>query len=203
MVVAGVVLRPQAAGALTRRGVIDSKAFGVGADARERRSELAEHIIRLAEDVQLEISDHLKIDRYCEYGLLNELEREGACQIIERTLPVKRILADGVKVFGALRGRYHHLRAFDYGEQHHVGIAAASILAKVRRDALFDVIAARYHSEFGPIRGGGYVNAATADFLRRYHGRYRRLPDETRRSWRWRLLAELEPRPLPLLDSGG
>ena len=61
-------------------------------------------------------------------------------------------------------------------------------------------IAARYDAEFGPIRGGGYVNAATADFLRRYHARYRRLPDETRRSWGWEVLNELEPRRLSLFD---
>lgn len=200
MVVAGVVLRPQAASALTRRGVTDSKDFGAGEDARQRRSELAEHVIRLAEDVQVEVSDHEEVDRYCDQGLLNVLEREAATRIIERTLPVAKIIADGEKVFGLLRQRYAHLRAFNFGEQHHVAVAAASIVAKVRRDALFSDIASRYDSEFGPVRGGGYVNAATADFLRRYHARYQRLPDETRRSWSWKVLTELEPRRLPLFD---
>ena len=93
---------------------------------------------------------------------------------------------------------YWHLQAFNFGERHHVAVAAASIVAKVRRDALFGDIAARYHAEFGVIRGGGYVNSATADFLRRYHQRYQRLPDETRRSWSWQVLTDLEPRPLPL-----
>ena len=200
MVVAGVVLKPQAASALTRRGVTDSKDFGAGVKARARRSELAEHVFRLAEDVQVEVYDHAEVDRYCDQGLLNELERKAASNIIERTVPVKRIVADGEKVFGLLRRRYAHLRALDFGEQHHVAVAAASIVAKVRRDALFGDIAARYDAEFGPIRGGGYVNAATADFLRRYHERYQRLPDETRRSWNWKVLTDLEPRPLPLFD---
>lgn len=203
MVVAGVVLKPQAAGALTRRGVTDSKDFGAGQEARDRRAELAEHIIRLAEDVQVEVSDHVEIDRYCDRGLLNELEREAAIRIIERMAPVARIIADGQNVFGLLRQRYTHLQAFDFGEQHHVAVAAASIVAKVKRDALFGDIAARYDSEFGPLRGGGYVNAATADFFRRYHARYRRLPDETRRSWSWKVLTELEPKPLPLFDRPG
>jgi hypothetical protein len=44
------------------------------------------------------------------------------------------------------------------------------------------------------------VNAATAEFLKRYHARYRCLPEETRRSWGWSVLLELEPRPLPLFD---
>lgn len=200
MVVAGVVLEPQAASALTRRGVTDSKDYGSGQDARDRRSALAEHVMRLAVDVQVEIFDHEEVDRYCDQGLLNELERVAATRIIERTVPVNKVIADGEKVFGLLRQRYAHLRAFNFGEQHHVAVAAASIIAKVKRDALFGDIAARYDSEFGPVRGGGYVNAATADFVRRYHARYRRFPDETRRSWSWKVLTELEPRPLPLFD---
>jgi ribonuclease HII len=200
MVVAGVSLKPQAASALTRRGVVDSKAFGAGEEAREKRNELARHIRRLAADVQTEVYGHDEVDRYTDRGLLNELERRAARAIIERSPKATRIVADGVKVFGLLSFHYRHLEAHDFGETQHVAVAAASIIAKDLRDALFEEIAARYGAEFGPIRGGGYVNAATADFLRRYHARYQRLPDETRRSFRWKLLVELDPRPLPLFD---
>ena len=200
MVVAGVVLKPQAAAALTRRGVADSKDFGASDEGRSRREELAEHVERLAEDVRVIVFDHDEVDRYCGQGLLNELERIAATRIIDNTHPVKRIIADGEKVFGLLRQRYAHLRAVNFGEQHHVAVAAASIVAKVRRDRLFEAIASRYDDEFGPIRGGGYVNAATADFLRRFYARYQRFPDETRRSWGWKVLSELEPRRLPLFD---
>ena len=200
MVVAGVVLKPQAASALTRRGVLDSKEFGCGETAREKRRALAGHIHRLAEAVELEVLDHGEVDRYCHRGLLNELEREAATRIIERTPPVGRIVADGEKLFGSLRTRYPHLLAVDFGEHYHVAVAAASIVAKVERDARFDSIASRYAGEFGPIRGGGYVNRATADFLERYHARYRKLPDETRRSFRWKVILALEPGPLPLFD---
>lgn len=200
LVVAGVVLKPQAASALTRRGVTDSKDFGAGEDAREKRRELASHIRRLALAVEVVVSHHDEVDRYTEQGLLNELERRSAVSIIERVGAVKRIVADGVKVFGPLRQRYVHLEARDFGEQFHVAVAAASVVAKDARDRHFQAIAARYDEEFGPLRGGGYVNAATADFLRRYHARYRCLPDETRRSFRWKVLLELEPRPLPLFD---
>ncbi len=200
MVVAGVVLKPQASSALTRRGVVDSKSFGAGEEARRERADLARHIKRLAADVQVEVFDHEVVDRFVERGLLNELERRAARAIIDRSPTVKRIVADGAKVFGFLRLRYPHLEAHDFGEEHHVAVAAASIVAKDLRDHLFDAIALRYDSEFGPIRGGGYVNAATADFLRRYHARYRCLPEETRKSWAWKVLGELEPRPLPLFD---
>lgn len=200
MVVAGVVLKPQAASALTRRGVADSKEFGAGEEARARRWELTEHIHRLAEDVQIRVLGPDEVDHYTERGLLNELERLAARNIIERTLSVGRIVADGENVFGLLRQIYPHLEARNFGESHHVVVAAASVVAKNRRDELFEEIAARYAEEFGPVRGGGYVNAATASFLTRYHERYRRLPVETRRSWGWKLLLDLEPRPLPLFD---
>ena len=200
LVIAGVVLKTQAASALTRRGVADSKKYGSGTRARKQRANLAEHIRRLAEDVQIRVYTHTEVDRYTQYGLLNDLERRGAKSIIEETLSVKRIIADGASVFGSLRYAYRHLEAHDLGERVHVAVAAASIVAKVERDRLFAVIAHRYEPEFGPLRGGGYVNPATADFLRRYHERYGSLPPETRRSWGWQLLSELIPNRKPLFD---
>jgi ribonuclease HII len=145
--------------------------------------------------------DHSEVDRYASRGLLNELERTAARRVIEGAPGVTRIVADGERVFGALRSEYPNLEAHDHGEDFHVAVAAASIVAKDERDRLFEAIVERYRGEFGEVRGGGYVNAATADFIRRYHERYKKLPSETRRSWSWKLLAELEPPPLPLFES--
>ena len=200
LVVAGVVLRPQCAAALTRRGVSDSKDFGAGAEARRKRGELAEHVHRIAEDVRVEVLDHQEVDRYASDGLLNELERRAARRIIQQAPKVQRIVADGERLFSALAQDYPHLEAHDKGESVHVAVAAASIVAKDRRDRLFGEIAARYSKEFGEIRGGGYINQATAEFLRRYHEKYQDLPPETRRSWGWKLLRDLEPPHLPLFD---
>jgi ribonuclease HII len=200
LVVAAVALRPQRAAALTRRGVCDSKAFGAGPDAVARRAELAGHVHRLAEAVGVEVLGHDEVDAYASRGRLNELERRAARTLIASAPKVARIVADGVHVFGPLRGEYPHLEAFDDGEAVHVAVAAASIVAKDRRDRLFAEIAERYREEFGELRGGGYVNDATADFLRRYHQRHGRLPPETRRSWEWTVLLELEPPRLPLFE---
>jgi ribonuclease HII len=200
LVVAGVALRPQRAAALTRRGVCDSKDFGAGPDAVARRAELAAHVRRLADFVGIEVIEHTEVDDYTSRGLLNVLERRAARVLIGAAPPARRIVADGVHVFGPLRREYAHLRAFNDGESVHVAVAAASIVAKDHRDRLFTAIAERYREEFGEVRGGGYVNAATADFIRRYYGRYGCFPPETRRSWTWRVLVELEPPPLPLFD---
>lgn len=200
LVVAAVVVRPQRAAALTRRGVCDSKAFGAGPEARARRAELAGHVRRLAESVGVHVLAQEEVDLYASRGRLNELERRAARTLIASAPVVPRIVADGVHVFGPLRLEYAHLEAFDDGESVHVAVAAASIVAKDERDRLFAGIAERYREEFGELRGGGYVNAATADFLRRYHQRYGCLPPETRRSWEWSVLLELEPPRLPLFD---
>jgi ribonuclease HII len=203
LVVAAVALRPQRAGALTRRGVCDSKAFGAGPEAQARRAELAAHVLRLADSVGVEVIEHGEVDRYAALGRLNELERRAARALIASAPPVDRIVADGRHVFGLLRREHSHLEALDDGESAHVAVAAASIVAKDRRDSLFAAIAARYREEFGELRGGGYVNDATADFLRRYHLRYGCFPPETRRSWAWKVLRDIEPPRLPLFETAG
>ncbi len=183
MVMAGVCVRTRRAASLTRAGVLDSKAFGAGDDAHARRCELAGRIRGLAESVVVRVVDVAEIDRRVLLRELNVLERDHAAAIIERSAPAKKIIADGERLFRALAGRFPHLEARDRAEEHHVAVAAASIIAKTLRDELFRCIARRYRSEFGAIAGWGYENAGTHAFLRAYFERYRRLPPEARRSW--------------------
>jgi len=185
MVLAAVALEPTASRRLSRMGVADSKGFGSGPEAHAARCNLAVAIRVHAAYARLEVCDVATIDAYVSRGALNVLERERATLLISAAPPCKRILADGERLFGALRGAYPHLRAIDGGENAHVAVAAASILAKVHRDELFARIAARYEPEFGPIRGGGYVNERTRTFVRAHLSRYGRLPDEARTSWPW------------------
>ena len=195
MVVAGVVLDPLKAGALTRLGVRDSKRFGAGDAARTHRRALTSHIERLAERIVVRVLDAAEVDRYAEAGDLNVLERRAADEILKEAGPVHRVVADGRRLFEALRQRYPHLEAVDDGESQHVAVAAASVIAKDRRDALFGSIADAYAAEYGDLRGGGYVNLATEDFLRRYHARHAALPPETRLSWNWDVIRELRGQP--------
>ena len=97
--------------------------------------------------------------------------------------PCKRIIADGRKLFAELSATFTNSRAIDWGEEHHVAVAAASICAKVRRDELFACIAAGYAHEFGQVGGHGYTNAATRLFTRAYVKKYGRRPPEARQSW--------------------
>jgi ribonuclease HII len=185
MVLAAVALAPSASRRLTRAGVADSKSFGSGAQAHAVRCRLATLIQAHAAYFSLEVCDVATIDAYVTRGALNVLERERAEALVRAAPACKRIVADGKRLFGALRATFPHLEATDHAESKHVSVAAASILAKVRRDDLFARIAARYEPLFGPIAGGGYVNARTRAFTDAYRARFGTLPPEARTSWPW------------------
>jgi ribonuclease HII len=185
LVMAAVSLTTKAAAALTRAGLTDSKAFGAGPEAHVRRQELAVRVREVATFVASEVVEPQVIDERVARGELNQLEREVATRLIDQApAPAPdRMIADGQKMFQPLCARYPTLMAMDRAEAKHAAVAAASVIAKTLRDELYMKICARYSEEFGPIGGGGYVNDPTRRFLRAFAERYRRLPDEARRSW--------------------
>jgi ribonuclease HII len=192
MVMACVALRPRKAAALTRAGVTDSKSFA-GDKAHEERLRLWPRILDAADHVAVMVVDVAEIDRRCRDNGLNRLEQERAELMIRRAPPCRRIVCDGQRLFRPLQARWPNLEALDRGELEHAAVAAASIIAKVRRDQLWAKISRRYEPEFGElvIAGGGYCNPATKAFLRAYIKRYKRLPPEARRSWPWEFARDL------------
>jgi ribonuclease HII len=193
MVMACVALRPRKAAALTRSGVTDSKAFA-GVNAHEERLRLVPKILECADHVAVMVIDVDEIDRRCRDNGLNRLEQERAEYMIHRAPLARRIVCDGEKLFRPLQARWPQLEALDRGELKHAAVAAASIVAKVRRDELWGKICRRYAPEFGDEivgAGGGYCNAPTRAFLRAYIRRYKRLPPEARRSWPWDFARDL------------
>jgi ribonuclease HII len=183
MVVAAVALDTRAARALTRKGLRDSKSYGAGPDARAKRAEMAARVRELATYVQLEAVPAAHIDERVSRGELNVLEREIAARLIDAGPTCHRIIADGKRMFAPLAARYQQFESWDEGESRHAAVAAASVVAKVHRDTLYEQITARFTDEFGEIIGGGYVNAGTKRFIRAYVERYKALPPETRHSW--------------------
>jgi ribonuclease HII len=185
LVLAAVTLTPARAAALRRIGVADSKRFGSGAKAHDARRALAVEIHARGE-VRIGVADPHVVDGVVAENRLNELERDIALRLLASGPPTDRVVADGRSLFAPLAERLPpgvDLLAIDGGEDAHAAVAAASIVAKVRRDELFACIARRYEPEFGPIDGGGYVNAGTRRFLRAYVRRYGRFPPEVRQSW--------------------
>lgn len=193
MVMACVALRPRKAAGLTRAGVTDSKAFA-GERAHEARQAFIARILEAADYVAVAVVDVAEIDRRCRDNGLNRLEQERAAQLIERAPPARRIVCDGERLFRPLQARWPHLEALDGGELEHASVAAASIVAKVRRDQLWAKICRRYSPDFGEevvAAGGGYCNPPTKAFLRAYIARHGVLPPEARRSWPWDFARDL------------
>lgn len=191
MVMAAVVLDSGAARRLTRAGLRDSKAFPPSPSGRAERARIAEKVIELAGFAAVRVIDVAVIDRRVRRGELNVLEREVASELIGRAPQVDRIVADGKVLFAPLAGLFPHLEAWNRGEERHAAVAAASVIAKVRRDEIFARIATRYAPLFGAVDGGGYVNARTRAFLCEYARRFGRLPPEARRSWPHVYLSEV------------
>lgn len=202
MVMAAVALDSRAAAALSRRGLTDSKTYGAGEEAHAVRCELAAEVRKRACFLDTRVVSHAVIDQRVARNELNVLERELAVSLIEVAPRVDRIIADGKRMFASLGARYAHFESRDRAEEHHASVAAASVVAKVLRDELFDEIRRRYEGELGPISGGGYANAATRRWLRAYVERYGALPPETRLTWPHPYVADLIEvrRPSPQLE---
>jgi ribonuclease HII len=183
MVLAAVALDTRAARALTRAGLADSKTYGAGDAARAARAAMADRVRDRATHVAVAVVPVDEIDRRVARHELNVLEREVAARLIDGSPPRHRIVADGARMFRPLTGRFPELEAYDEGESRHAAVAAASVVAKVERDAQFEAIRQRYLAEFPDIHGGGYVNAGTRRFLRAFAERHGRLLPEARRSW--------------------
>jgi ribonuclease HII len=185
MAIAVVAVDPESEAALRSLGVADSKSFGSDVTARERRRELARQIIERVPACRVRLVEVEQIDHYTYRGQLNVLERRVVLELLQvlGAARTARVICDGARLFAPLRANYPQLEAVDHGESAHLAVAAASIVAKDARDRAFEVIATRYAEEFGPLRGGGYLNAATRRFLAAYEARHGALPPEARRSW--------------------
>lgn len=195
MVMAVVALSPQAADELAALGVTDSKRFGAGEAAHRKRSELVRKVESLALHIEVAVIDVAEIDAHVARGQLNHLERRVAMDLFGRAPRCGLIVADGKRLFDPLCRVVPGLVAEDKADARFVPVAAASLCAKVRRDALWLAICDRYRPEFPALlqgmAGGGYVNDATRRFLRAYAEKYGRLPQETRTSWPAEFVADL------------
>lgn len=202
MALALVSLDQPAAAHLRGLGVQDSKRFGSGAKAQEQRAELAAEIRRVALACRCELVDVDTIDAHTLRGQLNVLEQRTALELLValKAPADAHIVADGERIFACLRRHYPRLVAVNDGESAHVAVAAASIVAKHARDEAFAAIARRYAPEFGPLAGGGYLNAATRRFLDAYAAQHGGLPPEARKSWGAAKLEDEAPPPPPPPD---
>src|SRR5688572_13269762 len=116
MVMAAVAIDSRAAASLSRMGLTDSKTYGAGEDAHAIRCDLAEEIRKRARFVQTIVVEHTEIDERVSRNELNVLERELAVKLIELAPTVDKIIADGKRMFAALKLRYTHFESRDHAE---------------------------------------------------------------------------------------
>ena len=194
---AATVITPEREEEFKSLGVRDSKLFGSGVKARRDRSGLRPAIEIRCVTFAVLVFDPPKVDTYCRRHALDDLEREGALELLKLVGATEedRIVCDGDSIFSPLKETWPNLVAEPRADARHVSVGAASILAKVRRDDLMEVILAKYEPEFGKIGGGGYVNEPTRRFLEAYEAKYGQLPPEARASWTWRRPWRMEDQP--------
>lgn len=132
-------------------------------------------------------------------------------QDIGAALGAPRTVVDAADVDAARFGRRMAERVSgDIVAQHradadHATVAAASIIAKVTRDAAMDELARRLERRIDRELGSGYPSdAKTVAFLEAWLERFGDLPEGTRRAWKTsrRLLEAQAVRPTRLDDFG-
>lgn len=169
-------------------GVKDSKLL-----TARRRQELDASIRAIAERVETVAVAADELDRRMERQNLNEIELALFSEVARRT-PASTYYLDAcdpdASRFG---GRFLASLARDPAprvvSEHRADanwplVSAASIVAKVARDAAIASIAARLEPMVGLPLGSGYSHdAQTRAFLSRHLERFGRLPPETRLRW--------------------
>lgn len=193
MILAGVVV-PQGKEDLLKHewNVQDSKLFGSSKKGKERRAELARKIQNEFDTQWIEVST-TEIDTAVKEKGLNRLEQQTALALIQQ-LPAKTVILDGSNLFKPLTIA-PGITAENKADQKYLSVSAASIIAKHKRDEIFEDLCQpfieNYEQAAGKqFSGGGYANQGTFHFLKWYFKRYGVLPEFYRFSYQWKSLNE-------------
>ncbi len=188
LVMAGVLVPDDKKEVLIEWGIADSKQFGSGKKGKLLREKLAQ---KIKESFQHEIwvLSSQKVDSYVERHSLNKLEQETALKIIQK-LPADMVILDGENLFKPIVNE--KIQAHNKADQKYLSVSAASILAKVERDRLFEIICLDYAEDFGEIKGGGYANKKTLEFVQWFLHKNGTLPPFYRKSFKWKYLSKAE-----------
>ena len=169
--------------ALKASGVRDSKLI-----APKRREALAKLIAEKAAGVEIIEISAAKIDdsRLVKKINLNELEAKNFAQIIDRLKPELVYLDSpdpNPKLFETRILRYLKCRpkivAENFADRKYVAVAAASIVAKVRRDQRI----AKLRERYGDLGSGYPADPVTISFLKKWVQEHGSLPVFARKSW--------------------
>lgn len=170
-------------------GVKDSKLFGSGSCSKIKRRELALKLKKKF-DYKIEKATAKQIDFFVSTRGLNRLERKLACKIIN-SLEKDKIILDGLKIFSPLQKKYSNLVAIDKGDENNIVVAAASILAKDARDYDLNKLYKPFEKDYGKIKGGGYANQGSLDFVVWHLKKYQKVPNFYRQKYNYKNLIKV------------
>ncbi len=183
MVLCGVLLGEQTLDEFKVAGVRDSKLLTPG--RREALAKLISQKVAKCEVIELPPAeiDELRLVKKIN---LNELEAMKFAQILDRLKP-KIAYVDSTDPDPAMfkeRIQRHlqtrpKLVVENFADRKYVVVAAASIMAKVRRDQRV----AELHIKYGDFGSGYSSDPRTIAFLERWVREHGKLPEFTRRSW--------------------
>jgi len=210
LVLAGVVVEELALPLLEKYGVKDSKLFGSGKQAREKRKELWERIsphltgfsVKIISAEELDNGNTIDLEIKNIVRILNELNVVSpARQMAGGRFTCPDFIGGGTnyKIIIGLLGKLSKKKfinaLFNLGcrippkkliyeekaDRKYLPVSAASILAKITRDQEVEKIC----QEIGEEYVSGYPNPNTATFLKKYCGKYHRLPPQVRKTRKW------------------
>jgi len=182
MVVAGVIVSEEHIASLERLGLRDSKALSPG-----RREFLAKEIRKVAKYHILEVSAG-QIDALREKMTMNEIMVISYAKVLKDLKPDRAFLdaADVNPMRFAQNVREKYGAPVDIISEHNADVkysivSAASIIAKVRRDAAVRALEKRIEQEIG----SGYPSdPRTIHFLEKWIKEHGSLPTFVRHSWK-------------------
>ncbi len=181
MVMCGVLLDEKSIEELKAAGVKDSKLL-----SPKRREFLSEIIMKKCKKHELVELSAEEIDKTREKMNLNEIEALNFAKIIDLLKPEKayvdapdpRPQKSKERILRYLKSN-PEIIVENYADKKYTVVAAASIVAKVRRDAIIEELRKK-HGDFG----SGYTSdKRTIDFLREWVRREKKLPPFARKSW--------------------
>jgi len=183
MVLCGAMFEQSALDELKAAGVKDSKLI-----SPRRRETLAQVIAEKALGVEIVEFSPAEIDefRLVKKINLNELEAKTFANVIDRLKP-KLVYLDSPdpdpKLFEQRIRNYLRsepkLVIENFADRKYVAVAAASIIAKVRRDQRV----AELHRKYGDLGSGYPADPRTIAFLERWVREHGKLPEFARKSW--------------------
>lgn len=195
LVLAGVVVEEFTLPILKKYGVKDSKLFGSGERAHKKRKEVWEKTSPYLLSYSVKIISAHELDN----GNTIDLEIKNIARILAElnvaegfSLPTSTII---IGLLGKLSKKKFINALLDLGckipiagliyeqkaDKKYLPVSAASILAKITRDQEVEKIC----QEIGEEYISGYPNSNTATFLKKYCGKYHRLPPQIRKTRKW------------------